>query len=335
MGEFDLINKFFLRLAKKKEALGLKDDCAVFKAPNKKIIVNTDTCIQGRHFFDEDEPKSVAHKLLETNLSDIAAMGAQAKFWTMSLSLPNDPKYNDDWFEEFSNALDKIQTCSDCYLIGGDTTATDGPLTLSATVIGFVDINQKPLRKTTAQEGDAICVSGYIGDAYFGFKVLEEEYKGVVSTLPPLLSEHKRYFINRYKFPKGRLRLGEILIQYANSCTDVSDGLWADLEKLCINSNKRGVLKLNNMAFSHASNYLFTKVKNPENYMIDAITGGGDYELVFTISKNKLDVLKTRLKDTRIFIQEIGEITTAKEPGLDIIYKNKVLSVKQKGFVHF
>ena len=336
MNEFSLINDYFLKLAKTKESLNFKDDCAIV---NKKDIniINVDTIIEDRHFFYQDDAKSVAYKLLHTNLSDIASMGALPKYWTMAISIPlHNTKYDEKWFAEFIKELSSIQKKYKFYLIGGDTTVIDGPLTITANVFGIS--GKKVLKASTAKVGDVICVSGFIGDSYWGFRYLENLYRGNKSYeyLKELPKKYVNSIVKSYKYPIGKVELGQLLLKYATSCTDVSDGLWIDADKLCRYSGVKGEIYLDKILFSEATNTILHNIKDKQYGKLQSITGGGDYELLFTIKEEKLNKLKKECLTKDIYIQQIGCIKDNNNIGMFIIDEfNREIKSDYKGFSHF
>ncbi|MDR2008585.1 MAG: thiamine-phosphate kinase [Alphaproteobacteria bacterium] len=319
MNEFKIIEKYFMPLARmaQQESLGLKDDCAIIQSENQ-IVINVDSIIEGEHFFATDPAASVAHKLLNVNLSDIAAMGATPKYWTLAISIPRESIVNEDWLKEFCNRLEKIQNQHKFYLISGDTTFGK-QLTLTANIFAEIQPSQTPLRKSTAQMGDIICVSGCIGDSYWGLQLL--------LGLPLNISQaDKTYLINKYHYPQARLELGQLLINYANSATDISDGLWLDVEKLCKYSGICGVINVENVPLSAA-------VRNitAEDKVIKSLTGGDDYELVFTISENKLEELQK--KNFATPITKIGYVKhTTTNQHVEFYNNGVLLHTNHKGY---
>ncbi len=157
--EFELIARFFAPLAEGESgALGLQDDAALLSPePGKRLIVTTDTLSAGVHFPAEEAPGDIAARLLGVNLSDLAAMGARPWVYTLSLSLPED--WQPSFLEEFARELGHQQEAYGLHLVGGDTVAGKGPLTLTLTVIGTVD-EGGDLKRGGAQAGDHVYISG-------------------------------------------------------------------------------------------------------------------------------------------------------------------------------
>jgi thiamine-monophosphate kinase len=165
MGEFELIERYFKRPARQ-AAVGIGDDCAVWTPrPGHQLAFSADMLVEGRHFLSTVPPRSLGHKALAVNLSDLAACGATPRAFLLSLSLP---RADEDWLSGFSQGLFALADAHGCELIGGDT--TQGPLNIAITVMGETPHEQAILR-STAQTGDDIYVSGHLGDARLALEV--------------------------------------------------------------------------------------------------------------------------------------------------------------------
>ncbi|MEX2517760.1 MAG: thiamine-phosphate kinase, partial [Paracoccaceae bacterium] len=204
LGEFALIAALFKPLAAAMPAaLGLGDDAAVLTPrPGRDLVLTKDAMVEGVHFLGTDDPAHVAQKLLRVNLSDLAAMGAApvgyllATFWPENITRP--------WIEGFAAGLKADQATFGIGLLGGDTVRTPGPLSLSLTAIGEVE-NGKALRRSGAEAGDLIAVSGTIGDAALGLMILRGD------KLPDLSPAARQHLAARYHLPRPRLALGQQL----------------------------------------------------------------------------------------------------------------------------
>lgn len=335
--EFEIIDKYFKKLATSACALGLSDDCAIMEE-SEPLVINTDTLIENGHFFSKDGAESVATKILAVNLSDLAAMGAIPKYWLLNLSISQQFAQN-SWLEPFSKKLLKLQNMYNISLIGGDTTFTKGPMVISVTLLGTLTNSKKSLQKTTALPNQLIYVSNYIGDAYFGYKILYGKYNLQQDLYKNLSRKQKDYLVSQYKYPTPQIALGQILIKYASACTDVSDGLVKDLEKLCQLSGVSSVISLQdvyNNVFSDSVLAIMQQSKNIKETIIQGITGGDDYQLVFCVPKNKAHILEEEVAKEGIKIHKIGETTTKKQLPLyikDLSGKNLTMNFS-KGFEH-
>ncbi|HEX5697530.1 MAG TPA: AIR synthase related protein, partial [Rhodoferax sp.] len=169
MGEFDLIARYFKRPARH-AAVGVGDDCALLQpAPGTQLAISCDMLVQGRHFFADVNPRSLGHKALAVNLSDLAACGAKPLAFTLALALPD---VNEPWLAEFARGLFELADAFDCELIGGDTTC--GPLNICITVFGEVPVvngRSLALLRSGAIAGDDLYVSGSLGDARLALEV--------------------------------------------------------------------------------------------------------------------------------------------------------------------
>jgi thiamine-monophosphate kinase len=340
IGEFDIIKTYLKGLTKKSFALNLAEDCALIDMKNsQKLIVNTDSIAEKSHFFSNSSPKSIANKLLGVNLSDIASMGGSPLYWSFSLGIREDYK-NHTWLSQFTNELKKIQNKYNFHLIGGDTITTQ-QLVLTCTMVATIKNNAKPLLQSRAKEGDIICVSNSIGNSYWGLQLLlnldNQEYDY-------LSQPQKDFLINNYNYISPQIVLGNLLLNYANSCTDISDGLILDLEKIVKNSNVIAKINLQDIPFSKAVAKIHGK--NSDN-ILKSIGGGDDYQLVFTINEKNLIKLKNILATNKLYkniqIKEIGQVVAKinksdsvvnKNSNLKVYHFNQEIKITKKGFVH-
>ncbi|MEN3973576.1 thiamine-phosphate kinase [Emcibacter sp. SYSU 3D8] len=291
LGEFELIAALFAPLAAP-GAFGLTDDAAVLSPPGGGDVVMTkDMMVAGVHFLEEDPPDLIARKLLRVNLSDLAAMGARPFGYALGLSLP--PGIDDAWLREFAAGLAADQREFDVLLLGGDTTSTPGPLTLSLTAFGAAATG-RVLRRTGASLGDAVFVSGTIGDAALGLLALRGE-----------VDDPGNYLAGRYRLPQPRIALGAALTDTASAGLDVSDGLVADLGHLCRASGVGAEIDVERIPLSDAARAIIDA--DPEK--IDLILGGGDdYELVFTVPPKRIGHIEREASSLGVPVTRIGRI---------------------------
>ena len=293
MNEFELIQSYFDWPIKDPSiTIGVGDDAALFSLKNgQQLVTTTDTLSEGVHFFKDALPSDIAYKSLAVNLSDIAAMGASAKYFTLALTLP---KIDHDWIEEFSKSLMLLSEYHKISLIGGDT--TKGPLNITITMIGVVETSRALLR-SAAGIGDGVYVSGTIGDAALCLKKLRD---GVVPSKEELLK------LNR---PTPRLELGMGLKGVASSCIDISDGLEQDLSHILMASNVGAVIDVKKLPLSES---VLSYIKNNEDWSIP-LCGGDDYELCFTVPESNMKSLKKLSQSCNMGITKIGDINDSKE----------------------
>lgn len=315
LGEFEQIAEIMAPLAQKaKGAFGLTDDAAVFQHANdQEIVVTTDTLIAGVHFFASDPPETIAQKILGVNLSDLAAMGAQPLHYTLNASYPRDVTL--DWIKAFAAGLKAMQDTYDIILLGGDTTATPGPLCLSLTAFGTVPKGQA-LRRTTARVGDLICTSGTIGDGALGLLVAQGN-----------LEDPSGHLLDRYRCPQPRTELGEALGSIATACLDISDGLLTDFSHM----KKGGEFYLQAIPLSEPAQHV---LKQDSGLISTILDGGDDYELLFCIDPTNESTLETLAQKTKTPITVIGRITTDDEVRL-FDKNNTQVPIVTTGYRHF
>ncbi|MDX1949249.1 MAG: thiamine-phosphate kinase [Rickettsiales bacterium] len=319
MKEFELISKYFKPLAKGfSGALSLEDDIAIIpKDKNFDYIITSDGMAEGVHFPENSMAEIIASRLLVSNLSDIASSGGIPKYYSITGSIKKG--LDEKWFKGFSSKLAELNKEYNIHLLGGDTIKTNEQLFFSITMIGEVEAG-KALLRSTALEGDDIYVSGNIGDAYIGLQILKGE-------IEKFSYQDKNYFINRYLYPTARIELARNLIGIATACTDISDGLIRDLENICIASKVNAEINKEDIPVAIKDELFF-----------EQISGGDDYELIFTARQKDRNKIKNLAKKLNIKISKIGKITKEKlgkeSDKVKISHKGKPIKYTQKGFEH-
>lgn len=300
--EFDLIERHFAPLSQGEPgAFSLGDDAAVLGiGEGRELVVTTDTLIDGVHFLSGTDPDIIAARALAVNLSDLAAMGAEPRAYFLSLGLPRDDLLDDAWVAAFADGLGAAQQAFDVTLVGGDTVAVPGPLTLGVTALGTVLAGQA-IRRAGARPGDLICVSGTIGDSALGLRV----HKGGLSGLE---RPQREFLADRFDAPKPRLALGAALVGVASAALDVSDGLAADLGHLCRQSKVRAKVRIADLPLSAAGR----EAVRDEHSLLGpcVLAGGDDYELVFTVPPGRREAALSAGERTRTPVTIIGEVET-------------------------
>ena len=293
MNEFDLIQSYFnWEITDPSIELGVGDDAALFNLnPGHQLVTSTDTLVEGIHFFKDASPRDIAYKSLAVNLSDIAAMGATAKCYTLSLTIPELDK---EWLKDFSSSLKESSKLFNVHLIGGDT--TKGPLNISINIMGSIEINS-PIKRSGANEGDDIYVSGELGSAALCLKKIK---KGEI----PLESD-----LNSLNRPIPRLELGSALKNLASSCIDVSDGLEQDLSHILKSSGVGAIIDTQELPLSDS---VMHYVKDTNDWSLP-LCGGDDYELCFTAGKSKRDKISAISESLGTRVTRIGEINSRKK----------------------
>lgn len=319
LGEFALIDRFFRGLGARRAdvALGIGDDAAVVDLPpGRRLVAATDTLVEGIHFPRATPPRSIGHRALAVNLSDLAAMGAKPAWATLALTLP---AAEEAWFGEFAQGLDQIARAHEVALIGGDTTS--GPLTVTVTLLGSVD-SRGFLPRSGAAPGHHLFVSGTVGDAAAGLAVLESRLeKGTAAAREDLQ--------RRFLFPEPRVELGERLLGIASAAIDVSDGLVADAGKLVHASACGARIDARKLPLSAA----ILACAGPQSGRDWALSGGDDYELCFTVPPERLAQLTENLPAQRWPYTAIGILTQGR--GVEVHDGAAILKIDRPGFDHF
>lgn len=301
LGEFGRIARFFAPLAGP-GGLGLKDDAALVDCgPGQRLVVTVDALVEGVHYLAEDPPELVAKKLLRVNLSDLAAKGARPLHYLLVTALP--ARLDDVWVERFAQGLAEDQRGFAIDLLGGDSVMTPGPAMLSLTAIGEVAAGRE-IRRSGARPGDGIWVSGTIGDAYLGLKVLRGDYPA----LPPA---DGAALIARFRLPEPRVALGPRLLGIAHAMCDVSDGLLADLGHICEASGVGATVRLGALPLSPAAASIVAA--QPETAALLA-GGGDDYELLFAAPPGMEEAVGRLSAELGVPLTAIGTI----EPGAGV-----------------
>lgn len=266
LGEFDIIAKYFARNDGRGDVLlGIGDDAAVVSTPpDRRLVVALDTIVEGVHFPVGTAADDIGYRALAVNLSDIAAMGAQPSWMTLSLSLAES---DEQWLDGFSRGLFGLAQRYGVALIGGDT--VKGPLVISVQVAGLVETDRW-LTRGGARAGDLIYVSNVTGEAAAGLALIQNKRGDSPA------ADHLR---QRFLRPEPRVALGRELRTMATAAMDVSDGLLTDLDKLCAASGCGARIDLERLPVSSAVVELF----DAQTGIDFALAGGDDYELLFTI----------------------------------------------------
>jgi len=301
MGEFDLIARYFKRPAKR-SPLGVGDDCALLApAPGMQLAVSSDMLVEGRHFLSTVDPARLGHKALAVNLSDLAACGAKPLAFTLALALPG---VDEPWLEGFSRGLFALADEHGCELVGGDTTR--GPLNICITVFGEVPAGAALLR-SGARAGDDIWVSGTLGDARLALEV----FRGTLALPADVFAMARQ----RMEQPTPRVALGQALRGTASAAVDVSDGLVGDLGHILASSRMGATLDADATVSVVAA--ATTSGLGCDVLRTCALSGGDDYELVFTAAPSARAAVEQAGKESATRVTRIGRIEA--EAGLRIV----------------
>jgi thiamine-monophosphate kinase len=320
-----LIARYFRPLAKHPGAFGLTDDAAVVTPPaGCDVVATTDGVIAGVHVFADDRPEHIARKALRMNLSDLAAKGATPLGFLLSLALP--AAIDEAWLAAFAAGLGEDAERYGCPLLGGDTDRTPGPTSVSIAAFGAVP-HGKMVRRSTAKAGDLIVVTGTIGDAALGVLLRRDENLAKRWRLSEPMSAHLR---QRYLLPEPRNALASAVLQYATAAIDVSDGLAGDLAKLCRAS---GVAAEVDVARVPLSDAVRAAVAADPAAIETALSGGDDYEIVLTLTPDKLAALRVAAHQAGVAVTEIGRVAAGE--GARFIRDGKALSFARPSYSHF
>jgi thiamine-monophosphate kinase len=314
-GEFELIHRYFAPLAAGfSGAVGLQDDAATYQPPaGHDLVLTADALVEGRHYLASDPADRIARKMLRVNLSDLAAKGAHAVGYLMTIALG--PDIDEAWIATFAAGLGADQKEFGVTLMGGDTVATPGPTTLSVTALGIVP-HGKALRRGGAQLGDKVFVSGTIGDGALGLKVLR-------GSLFDLDKAQRDTLSDRYQLPRPRMELGASLVGTAHAAMDVSDGLVADAGHIAAASRCGVVIHADRVPLSAAAQ---EALAGDLNLLEAVLSGGDDYELLFTAP-----ALHARWAGA---VTQIGEIVAGE--GVRVLDRDgNEIALEQRGFQHF
>lgn len=277
--EDELIARYFAPMAGEGGLL-LKDDAAHLVPPEgHELVLTVDALVAGGHFFPDDPPTAIGRKALGVNMSDLAAKGATPLGFLLTLALPED--WTPEWLGGFADGLSEAAATYRCPLLGGDTVAARGPLTLSITAIGAVPAGRM-VHRFTAAAGERICVTGTIGDAALGLQLRGQPGSAWTSGLS---LNHRVYLTDRYLHPRPRLALAGVLREHAGAAMDVSDGLAGDLAKMARASGLSAEVDVGLIPFSAAGRAALAADPRLRDRMV---TGGDDYEILCTVPDARL-----------------------------------------------
>lgn len=327
LDEFALIARYFAPLATDAAALGLRDDAAVLRPPeSQEIVLTCDTIVEGVHFLADDPPESIAHKALAVNLSDLAAKGARPYVYLLALALPAEPQ--PAWLEAFASGLRELQREAGIALVGGDTTRSPGPLSVTVTALGLVPHGHAVLR-LGAKRGDRLYVTGTIGDAYLGLRVLRQP---AVGRDWGLSEEDLAFVVDRYRRPVPRSELVLPIRNFAQGAIDVSDGLVSDVGKLARVSHVGAVIEAGRVPFSAAAE----KALRREPHLLPTLlTAGDDYEIVAAVPEASAIAFEAETQAKGVPVSLIGRLEGA-DTGLRVLGPDgKTLELDRTGYTHF
>ena len=317
MDEFYLIKKYFSKLSKNnKSSLNLNDD--VFFDRSRNLVISIDTYVEGVHFLNFKKPDLIIKKILRASISDIICKGVIPKFYFLSGS--GDKKtFSSINLKKITKSLKEEQKKYNIFLCGGDTVFSK-KLSFTIVSIGF---SKKIIYRNNAKINDDIYVTGNLGDSYIGLNILKKKIK--------INKKIQRYFTEQYYLPNIQLKITKKLLSFANTSIDLSDGLFADLEKL-INKQKLSY-KLNLKDIPISKN--LEKLINIKKFKkINIVSQGDDYQILFTSNPSKSRIISKTAKSLGIKISKIGKICSRLQK-YQIIDKNgEKITPKKLGYYH-
>ncbi len=311
--EFSLIARYFRPLAGP-GALELRDDAALLTPPpGRQLVLTADAMVAGVHFLPDDPPDLVGRKLLRVNLSDIAAKGAVPLGYLMTVSTPKDTP--ETWFAMFAAGLAQDQVTYEVTLLGGDTTSTPGPISLSLTMIGHVEPGTA-VHRFGAAAGDEIWVTGTIGDGALGLAVAQGR-----------LADPTGFLLDRYRLPQPRVGLVQAGI--ASAAMDVSDGLVQDLGHICQASGLGAELLVADVPMSDAA-----RQAGPD-WLVNCLTGGDDYELLLGVPPARGEALRQHAARMGIAVTRVGVFHSGPPEVMVRQPSGEPLALTKGGWSHF
>lgn len=326
-GEFDLIANYFNWPTDSASVkVGVGDDAAVLAlTPAHELVISVDTLVSGVHYPFDTSPQDIGYKSLIVNLSDIAAMGAEPRWFTLALTLP---EYDVAWLEGFSFGLKQAATEYGVALIGGDTTR--GSNTISIQIMGEVAAGQA-LKRSAAKLGDDLYITNTTGDAAAGLRIHQENQIDNKNSTPNAprkkLSGPEQYCVSRLNRPTARVAESRVLCGYANACMDISDGLLQDLSHILKASRLGAVIDTSTLTVSKQLSSLYAR----ERALAFALSGGDDYELLFSVPKHHQTQFTKAMQKNNMSFQRIGELTN----DVDEIHDEQGNLLSADGFKHF
>ena len=295
MDEFELIRRYFQRPSHAADAgviLGIGDDAALLTVPaGQELVVSVDTLVSERHFLKSTSARSIGHRALAVNLSDMAAMGAEPKWATLALTLP---EAKEEWLADFAGGFMDLAQRFKVALVGGDTTR--GPLTISVQILGLAPAGSAR-RRAAACSGDLLAVTGTLGDAGAGLQFAAQSAHGVDARVLEAL-------IRRFDFPEPRVEFGVAARGLVSAAMDISDGLVADLPKLALASGLAAQVAIEQLPISEELRALADTAQARDW----ALGAGDDYELLLAFSPRNLTKLNAIAARLNLTLSIIGEL---------------------------
>lgn len=330
LGEFELISRYFKSDSHVENSTPIKDprsdgvlidigdDAAVLNVPDgQRLVVSSDTLVEGVHFPKRSPASLIAQRALRVNLSDMAAMGATPRWFTLALTLP---EVSESWVRDFSESLHEDARLFECRLVGGDTTR--GPLNIGIQMMGTVTDETRAITRMGAREGDLLLVTGTLGDAAGALDYLDSDDQ----------NQSTADLLRRYWIPEPRVEFAQSAQKYIHAACDISDGLLADVGHICEASELGVEVDASKLPISPALSQCFGSAATEK-----ALTGGDDYELCMAVSADHVEQVQVLGDRYGCPVTIMGEFTAAK--GIRCVNADdEILSsdaLNRKGYQHF
>lgn len=308
-------------------AFGLKDDCALIASPaDCDLVVTTDAVVAGVHFFPDEDPGAVAWKALAVNVSDLVAKGAEPLAYLMTVAFPAAPERA--WLADFTAGLARAQQHFGCHLAGGDTDRTPGPLSVSITAIGTVP-KGRMARRSTAQAGDLVYVSGTIGNAALG---LDRRCERSAQSAQGAMSSEDSRLDTALSTPQPPVELAPVVRDFAAAAMDVSDGLVKDFARMCAASAVGGRIEAPRVPLSEEARAV---LRAGETTLERLITGGEDYQVLAALRPASAPEFERGAAAAGVAVTRIGSIEDA-SAGVSVLGSDgRPLALAAAGWDHF
>jgi thiamine-monophosphate kinase len=288
------------------------DGSVIATNANKQLVTTTDAITVDIHYPKGIEAKSIGHRCLAINLSDMAAMGASAKWASLVFSMPS---IDSKWVEDFIIGFSNLANDNNVDLIGGDTIR--GPEFFAVSLQGYVEQGQF-INRTNAKEGDLIYMTGHLGSAAYGLELIINNNQN-----------DDEQFIRSFLYPSPRTKEGILIAKYASAMIDISDGFYCDLGKISSKLNKG--FKVDVLTLPIEPNLI--EQTSQDKAINLALTGGDDYELCFTVpEKHENQFLEELTSEFDTLFTCVGQITESKEL---LMAGNEGYALPESTFEHF
>lgn len=302
-GEEEIVQRYLVPLAAGfPGAYGLIDDCAtIHPSDGQELVVTTDALVQGVHFLPGESADAIGWKALAVNVSDLVAKGAKPLAYLMSLSLPEAPRQ--EWMQGLAGGLARAQEAFGIALAGGDTDRTPGHLGVAITAFGTIPAATM-VKRSGARPGDRLYVSGPIGDAALGLRLLQTSG---LSAVWDLKDEEARYLLDRLRYPAPRVALASVLAELASASMDISDGFGKDLERLCRASHVGAEVDTSAIPVSETARRV---LERGGVTLVELLAGGEDYEILAAVTPDRCAAFEAAARSVMVPCAMVGQVVT-------------------------